>query len=221
MHKYIIVHHTTLDFIVALFEKNHCIKKHQQEKRSINSSLIPVLDAILTDTSITLRDISFIGINQGPGSFSTLRSLIATVNGLHYAANIPLVGVDALEATGLEYKNNRYDYTVTLFNAYNNELYYRIDHQAEFIQSGYCTLQNLFSILEKVPSGKFYCIGDGAELYKEAIVSHPTLACIVPENIPSICSLDMVSQLAYEKYKNGNREGYLFPLHLKKHAVEL
>lgn len=220
MHSYIIIQHTQSDCEIALFANTQKISSHTQEKRSISSTLIISIEQILVNNALQLSDLAFIGINQGPGSFSTLRSIIATVNGLHLATNIPLIGVDALEATAYEYACSSKAYSAVLFNAFNHEVYYRINHNNRLCFQGYGTLKHLFTLLETVSPEEIYCIGDGALLYKNELLSHESSNVIIPETVPLLCSIEMLSKLAYEKYNNNEYGSCLFPLHLKKHQVE-
>ncbi len=61
--------------------------------------LLAVLDELLRDTSITLRDVTGVVVGTGPGAFTGLRVGMATAKGLAYGLHIPLVGVGS--AAGL------------------------------------------------------------------------------------------------------------------------
>lgn len=227
MHSYIIIHHTSETFEVALFINNKIHEHHHEDKRLASKRLIPLIDAMLTKNNLSLAQLSFIGINQGPGLFSTLRSIIATANALHFAANIPLVGIDALNATGLEFYDPAHEYNVTLLNACNNEVYYTIMHHKKTIAQGYDTiehfLQTLTSSLARASQNTqqtIQFIGNGTDMYQETIKKTPGIHAVIPETIPLLCSIHMIAKLAQEKYDAGEYSSYLFPLHLKKHAVE-
>jgi tRNA threonylcarbamoyladenosine biosynthesis protein TsaB len=221
MHSYIIIHHTSDTFEVALFINNKLHEHHREDKRLASKRLIPLIDAILTSNNLMLAHLSFIGINQGPGLFSTLRSIIATANGLYFAANIPLVGIDALNATALEFYEPAYEYNVTLLNACNNEVYYTITDHKKIIAQGYDTIEHfLHKLTQYYPNNAIRFIGNGTDMYQEIIKNTTGINAIIPEIIPQLCSIEMIATLAQEKYDNGECSSYLFPLHLKKHAVE-
>lgn len=61
-------------------------------------TLLPMVDATLTNADLTLSDIGAIAIAAGPGSFTGLRIGIAAVKGLAWAADKPCLGVSTLEA---------------------------------------------------------------------------------------------------------------------------
>ena len=55
-----------------------------------DNALIKALDNLLQRTSITLGDITHIGVMRGPSAYTQLRSFIATANSLAWASRIPL-----------------------------------------------------------------------------------------------------------------------------------
>lgn len=232
MHSYIIINHTPETFEVALFINNKLHEQHHEDKRLASKCLIPLIDRMLTHNNMTLAHLAFLGINQGPGLFSTLRSIIATANGLHFSTNIPLIGIDALNATALEFYDSAYEYTITLLNAYNGEVYYTITHHKKIIAQGYDTIEHFLStLIEKTPASSLAktlqnkqqairFIGNGTIVHQEAIKNHPDVHAFIPKTIPTLCSTAMIATRAEEAYMNGNYSSYLFPLHLKKHPVE-
>jgi tRNA threonylcarbamoyladenosine biosynthesis protein TsaB len=56
------------------------------------------LQVLLAEAGVALQDIDVFAVAAGPGSFTGLRVGIATMQGLAFAANRPLLGVSALEA---------------------------------------------------------------------------------------------------------------------------
>lgn len=54
--------------------------------------ILPMIDKILKEHKIELKDISAIEINEGPGSFTGLRVGIAIANALSFALKIPVNG---------------------------------------------------------------------------------------------------------------------------------
>lgn len=61
--------------------------------RQTSMLLTATIDTILTRHAITLQQINYISCSRGPGSFTTIRSLIVTVNGLSAVNKIPLIGL--------------------------------------------------------------------------------------------------------------------------------
>lgn len=63
---------------------------------SQNVYLIPTLDELLKEHNTSLKNIDFIAIGTGPGSFTALRICFSTIKTLVYANNTPLIGVPSL-----------------------------------------------------------------------------------------------------------------------------
>jgi tRNA threonylcarbamoyladenosine biosynthesis protein TsaB len=59
--------------------------------------LLQMVDRLLQDASLAIRDIDCIAVAQGPGSFTGLRVGISTAQGLGFALDKPLIGVSTLE----------------------------------------------------------------------------------------------------------------------------
>ncbi len=65
------------------------------------ASLLPALEALLAETSTSLRSLAAVVVGVGPGSFTGLRVGLATAKVLAYALRVPIVGVSTPEALAL------------------------------------------------------------------------------------------------------------------------
>lgn len=63
-----------------------------------SANLLPMIDAALCSTGLTLADMDRFAVVTGPGSFTGVRIGVSTVKGLAHGAGKPCVAVDALEA---------------------------------------------------------------------------------------------------------------------------
>ena len=66
----------------------------QTEKITSNKTqiILPMIDGILKKHEVSIKDLSAIQINVGPGSFTGLRVVIAIANALSFALKIPVNG---------------------------------------------------------------------------------------------------------------------------------
>lgn len=61
-------------------------------------TLLPMVEDMLANCELTIRDMDAVAVAAGPGSFTGLRIGIAAVKGLAWAAELPCVPVSTLEA---------------------------------------------------------------------------------------------------------------------------
>lgn len=84
---------------VALCEDDRLIAQSFQNCGQTHSvTLLPMAQALLTNSGYTLQDIDLFAVAHGPGSFTGVRIGVSTVKGLAWGNEKPAVGVSALEA---------------------------------------------------------------------------------------------------------------------------
>jgi len=131
--KFLALYGSYQELIVGLFDGGTCVAHLYAENQRLSSYLLVAVQEVLQKAGWSIADLDFIAVDQGPGSFNSLRAMLATVNGIAYASGIPLVGCDGLltlaDALMVEEGvGNAERLHVALLNAYNSELYYRIEH---------------------------------------------------------------------------------------------
>lgn len=83
---------------VALAEDDRIISlRESSTEKSHAENLILFIEEILKEQQIAARELSAVAIGKGPGSYTGLRIGVATVKGLCYGANIPLLAVSTIE----------------------------------------------------------------------------------------------------------------------------
>ena len=96
--------------IGSLFAKleNKTFSKILQSDKFINDLLVKYILDFITENHLKLKDLNQIFINQGPGSFSRLRSSLAIAKGISLSKNIKLYGYNTFIWSSVKfYKKNK------------------------------------------------------------------------------------------------------------------
>lgn len=217
MTQFISIQNTYNTLEIGLFKDGQLIDWVTEDKISASKNCIPLMASLLAKHGTGLAHLSFIAVNQGPGPFTTLRVVIATVNGLSFANNIPLIGVDALDALLTEYNHIEYPITIALLNAFNNDVYFGIQNGTEEFEKGYKNITKLIELLQqKFPTQTIRFIGNGAALFIQPITDAFGARACIPEQIPNTCTIQQIGLLGLEQWQvkqEGSKE--LQPLYLK------
>ena len=66
--------------------------------RTHSENLMTLIDNLIIDTEISLRDLSGIAITKGPGSYTGLRIGIAIAKSMSQSLNLPILSISTLES---------------------------------------------------------------------------------------------------------------------------
>ena len=85
--------------IAILDASGQVISSHTQTgKRQQTQQILPMIEAALTESQLSLADMQALIFNRGPGAFSGIRINTAVVQALSVAHDLPCVGVSSLQA---------------------------------------------------------------------------------------------------------------------------
>lgn len=83
---------------VALLKANTLLRESFVNfKKTHSETLMPMVDQILRECEVEIRDLAAIAITIGPGSFTGLRIGLAAAKGLSMASSKPLLGISTLD----------------------------------------------------------------------------------------------------------------------------
>ncbi|MDQ5940382.1 MAG: tRNA threonylcarbamoyladenosine biosynthesis protein TsaB [Candidatus Dependentiae bacterium] len=211
------------ELIVGLFDGSTCVAQLHAENQRLSSYLLVAIQEVLQKAAWQLSDLNFIAVDQGPGAFNSLRAMLATINGLAYASGIPLVGCDGLTvlADALMGATDRSasQLHIVLLNAYNSELYYRIEQvffdgkRVLVCPPGYATIQEVAAKITQASSDKKSLLYTGNG-YSLLIEQAPELAGEFMKAEPSEI-IACLLHYAVEQEKAGKSSESLQPLYLK------
>ena len=188
----------------ALLDGERLIAKDFNNDGNTHScSLLPMVEKLLKENSLTTGDIELFAASSGPGSFTGVRIGAATLKGLAFGKDRPCVPVSALEA--LAYNMRGHDgYVCALMDARRGQFYTALFEvnggevkrvTPDAAKSG----EEIAAELKAY--GKVTLVGDGAE------VALPVLegcdVALAPEE-KLLCDGESVGLLALREFERGN-----------------
>jgi len=141
---------------------------------------------------------------------------VSTAKGIAYGLDIPLIGINTLQAMAASQAVERGEFVVAVLDARRKEVYTQTfgDTLEEITSIESLILEEgvFASVLEK---GKVYFVGDGADKVKEEI-QHSN--AFFPENWEQSLSANNLGPLAFEKFARQDWEdlAYFVPNYLKE-----
>lgn len=215
---FLAVTHTYEAVDIALCKEQEVISVATVSKFDASRDLISQIDALLRQASLHLSDLSFIAANIGPGPFSTLRTVVTTVNGIGFATKIPLVGVPGLQAFIDEYPGVADQTTIVLLNAFSFDVYYAIQAgSASEMRTGCMNIDRLLTDLHTEVSGRVRFLGQGSVLYQEKIQKIFGERAYFPSPLPFAVSVTQIAKSGLQMWQQGAECEYqLTPLYFKQ-----
>ncbi len=205
---------------------------NSSDERTHSQKLMPMIEQLLSQSSISLNDIDLLASCIGPGSFTGIRIGVATVKAFSDSRDIPVAGITSLES--LSYLVEENGYIFPIIDAKNENVYaagYKVDNNNHLVKiDGFAdsiknTLDNFLTFLSSENINNSDCsitfVGDGAENYRDIISEKFDQFNIIfsKQNEQNAVAL---AKCAYNKYLNnqiGNSDT-VFPVYLRKSQAE-
>ena len=202
---------------VAIHEQGELLALAEiKEPGAHAEKLLLLVDELFEKAGLSFGDLDAVAVSQGPGSYTGLRIGVSTAKGIAYALEIPLIGINTLQAMAASQSVAPGDYVVAVLDARRKEVYTQTfgDSLQELSPIEAVVLEEgvFASILEK---GRVYFVGDGVEKVKEEVKSANAL--FIADLAISLSAKNM-GVLASEKYVRKEWEdlAYFVPNYLKE-----
>lgn len=119
---------------VALLFRDKVFTECLDSPRQHSQKLLPLIDQLLINNGLELKDLDAIAYGRGPGSFTGLRICLGIVQGLAFSCDIPVIAVSTLQtlAEGALQQGivQEGDTLLTALDARMSEVYWSV-HQVE------------------------------------------------------------------------------------------
>lgn len=74
------------------------ISRNAKEPKSHGEILTGLIDEVMCEADLGYRELSFVAVSSGPGSYTGLRIGVSTAKGICFAHDIPLVAVESFDS---------------------------------------------------------------------------------------------------------------------------
>ena len=154
---------------VALWVEGEIIDRQQLAANQHSNLVLGMVDAVLSEAGLALIQLDGIINDVGPGSFTGIRIGMGVTQGLAYAADLPVVGVDALSSLAYGVKDSTNNAILAAMDARMGQIYwgcFRKTAEAVVLegQLQLCDPNSLDKITEPV-----YGVGSGWDAYADII----------------------------------------------------
>ncbi len=201
---------------VALHEDGLLLSLREIEEAGAHSQkLMGLIDSVLRDQKLQIKQLSAIAVSEGPGSYTGLRIGVSTAKGLAFSCDLPLIGISTLKALALAVSRHFEDsgMIVAMLDARRMEVYREIfDSELDPFRPLDAEIVDENSFQDLLEKGKVNFVGDAVEKISR-VISHPNA------NFLRIAvSADLIGKEAFRKYENQEFEdvAYFVPNYLKE-----
>lgn len=201
---------------VALHKNGDLLGLREIEETGAHAQkLMGLIDSLLVEQKLEIKELSAIAVSEGPGSYTGLRIGVSTAKGLAFSGSLPLIGVGALKALALGAKHqvDHQGLIVSMLDARRMEVYREIfDSDLNIINPIDAEIIDENSFQNQLEKGKVSFVGDAVDKVSQ-VISHPNA------NFLRIAvSADLIGKEAFVKYQNQEFEdlAYFVPNYLKE-----
>lgn len=187
---------------VALLYADQLLESFELAPRQHNVLLLPMLDALLAESGLTLQQLDAIAFGCGPGSFTGVRLAASVIQGIAFAADLPVVSISTLRTLAQgAYRDLGAKHVLASLDAYVKEVYwgvYQLTHDNIMMAikpEEVCAPHAVpFSSTEKNWLG----VGSGWDRYAEILQNKigESLQEWLPNRYP--CARDVATLAAYD-----------------------
>ncbi|QGU94173.1 tRNA (adenosine(37)-N6)-threonylcarbamoyltransferase complex dimerization subunit type 1 TsaB [Clostridium bovifaecis] len=195
------------------------------DKKQHSVILMPIIDSLMNNLKLDIKDIDAFVVSSGPGSFTGLRIGMATAKGLAQANNKPFIGISTLDALAfnLAYTSGIIcpildalrDNVYTALYSFNKGSLERIsDYMAVHID------ELIPLIKEKAPNSVAF-IGDAVSKFSEKLEKSFDSVYFAPAHL-NLARASSLGELGLVRLEEGHQDNLLTfsPIYIRKSQAE-
>lgn len=206
---------------VALNDGCCTIALRETERQNAHSEKITnFIREVMEVAKIDYKQLDAVAVSQGPGSYTGLRIGVSTAKGICYAADLPLMAIDTLEAmaNGMKMKLGSQiadnDLLIPMIDARRMEVYASVfDAQLNRINDTAALVIDEHSFENLCRDHHLWLFGDGAPKLSKLFENHPDIS-IVDGFRPSAAYMLPLAEKALREQKFVD-VAYFEPFYLK------
>lgn len=209
---------------VAIMDETGLVAEIRLNVKTTHSErLMTAIDSVLRLANIGISDIDAFCLSIGPGSFTGLRIGLSTIKGFAFATGKPVVAVPTLDAFAWNFPFSRYP-VCPMLDARKKEVYTGL---YEWNGDGFKKIIPELSVRPgdfiRDIKGPVIFAGEGASLYRDAILSIKGSEAIFSPPQLDVPSASAVAYLGLKKAINGEFSDpvTLTPFYIRKSEAEI
>ena len=210
---------------VAVIEDNKLICEYTiNTKKTHSQKLMPMIENMLGLSDLNVREIDAIAVCEGPGSFTGLRIGMSTAKAIAHVNDIPVIGVNSLEA--LAANMNLCDKKIcSILDAQRNQVYTgRYQYEGtKLVEIKEIGIQQIDELLEELAQSgeQWILVGEAVYKYEDKIreISNIEIPA-ASNNVTKAGSLCSVAKVKFDEGKDIFDCYTVNPLYIRKSQAE-
>lgn len=183
----------------ALLVGDKLFSRWEEAPRDHTRKILPMVQAVLDESGLSLDQLDAIAFGRGPGSFTGVRIGISVAQGLAFGVGVPLIGISTLAAMAQGvYRLEGADSVLSAIDARMNEVYFgRYELQAGCMQLvGEEVVRDPAQLVSELTGegalpGRWLAVGTGFETYGEQL-NGLTEELVISQQVRFPAALDML-----------------------------
>lgn len=207
----------------ALWLDGEVLERFELAPRRHTTLVLPMVQQLLAEAGLSLSQLDALAVDRGPGSFTGVRIGTSVVQGLGFAADLPVIPVSSLATLAQAvWQKFQYENVLALIDARMQEVYW-----AHYVLQGQAMALvgeervNTVAQITIDDEQNVYCVGSGSREYQAQLQSRDGYQVVTDSDydFPHAAVLAGLAVKAYERNEVVSAEK-LEPIYLRNQVVQ-